>query len=115
MTPPSDGRFDAADDAAAGVGRGAGNRELCAGEIVALFAGAVMVDVGAAVSVGRGPRHEARLHRRRLRAHVRQQIQRRLLHPHVARPGAGEIVIAVEAPLPLLGAGAEDERAARRR
>ena len=53
---------------------------------------------------------EAGLQRRRLGAHVGEEVDRRLLHVRVDRAAGGRVV---ETPRPLHGAGAEHERAAR--
>ena len=76
------------------------------------LAGAVIVEVGGG-DVGRRRRgDQPRLQRAGLRAHVGEQVDRRLLHPHVGGERAA-VVRRVEAPRPLHGAGAEDQRAAR--
>ena len=103
--------LDATDPAAAGVGRGAGDRDGMAG-----------VDGGAGIGCGdrgRGWRRvgrcdgrgEAGLQRRGLHAHVGEQVDGRLPH-RGARCRAAAVVGSVEAPRPLHRAGAEHERVA---
>ena len=75
-------------------------------------AGDVIVEVGAVVSVDFVARTSPRQRRPGLRAHVGEQVQRRLLLRRVRRVAVG--VGAVEAPRPLDRAGAEHQGAARR-
>ena len=77
-------------------------------------AGEVTSEVGARVSGRLATSGSTRpdLQRTRLRAHVGEEVDGRLLHRLIGRVRAA-IVVAVEAPRPLHGAGAEDERAAR--
>ena len=73
-------------------------------------AGEVTVTVGGVVSVEAVAATRFAWQGGRLDAHVGEQVHRRLLDVRILGGGAA-IVVAVEAPGPLDGAGAEDERA----
>ena len=79
--------LDAADHAAAGVGRRAGDGDAVVPPVtVAPAAGEVIVEVGAVVSVDCVAATRPASQRRGLRAHVGEEVDRRLLHAS-GRPG----------------------------
>ncbi len=106
-----DGDLDPADGACA-VSRGAGHGQLTAVGDGRAGGRRRDADRRRCVVRGRGGRDHARHQRRRLRAHVRQQVHGRLLHAGVdGRRRA--VVDVVQAPGELDRARAEHERAAR--
>ena len=77
------------------------------------FAGDVIADVGASASVEAVAATRPDCSVAGLHAHVGEQVDRRLSHADVGG-GDAAIVIRIQAPRPLHGAGAEHERAAAR-
>ena len=75
--------------------------------------GELMAEVGAVWSVDGATGDQPRLERRRLDAHVGEQVDHRLLHARIGRRRL-VVVIVAQTPGPVDRAGAEDQRTARR-